>query len=57
MSKFVKVGNQEFNVDAIKRRSLREFKKAYGKKFGDYTEEIYYRITGKKKTKKSEEAE
>lgn len=57
MSKFIKVGKTEFNVSAIKRLSLREFKKAYKDKFGDSVEDVYYRITGKKKTKKVEEAE
>lgn len=55
--KSVKIGKTSYNVEAIKRQSLTDWRKTHGKQYGDQADEIYYRITGKKKTKRTKKQE
>ncbi len=51
-----KIGQHEFNVEAIKSMSENQFKKTYFQKLGENCSKIYFEITGKKKPKKKKES-
>jgi hypothetical protein len=53
---WIKIGRTEYNQEAIKSQSLSQFKKA-NKQLGSNAEVIYYKITGKKPSKKKSKEE
>ena len=57
MSEWVKLGQTEYNKEAICSMSLTEFKKIFSKKLGVNTDNFYYKITGKKKKSKKSASE
>ncbi len=54
MSDWINIGKTSFNKGAIKEMSFAKFKKSYSH-LGDKAEEIFFKITGKKKPKKKTE--
>ena len=53
---WVKIGNTEFNKEAVKEMSLAKFKKVFSH-LCDNAENVYYKVSGKKKPKKKQEEE
>lgn len=51
---WIRIGKTEYNKEAVKSQSLSQFKKA-NKHLGESAEIIYYKVTGKKPSKKKSE--